>query len=253
MTQVTQIPGFLGDVGKIAVGADLASITDRALFLNGSQPTGVSDTTSGILSMWIEVDDVDAGAVRYFQVGNPSAPNFDVVEQNGDLAWKIGNGSSLTSTFPNGTIVLAEPAIYHILLAWDLDAGVAQAYLNDSLTGFSISIGPVAGDVDWTDTRWSVGTGTAGGDPMSGCISEIYLTIAGTLDMTSTANRRLFSTFDGFPQDLKSDGSGPTGSIPLLYFRGEGLAINVNSGSGGNFGVDAAIVDCDHLWKHEGR
>jgi hypothetical protein len=71
--------------------------------------------------------------------------------------------------------------------------------------------------------------------PWLGCCAHIYFNQAETLDFTVVANRRLFVTAPPTYKyvSLGSDGSTPTGTAPIYYFRGAGESFKTNRGTGG--------------------
>ena len=68
--------------------------------------------------------------------------------------------------------------------------------------------------IDWDDFDWSVGAAIAGSGPLSGCLSEVYLSTT-RYDLSSSANRDLFynSSTHRAAADLTSQGS------PFIYLK----------------------------------
>ena len=66
-------------------------------------------------------------------------------------------------------------------------------------------------------------------------ISEFWFSETQYVDFTSAATRALFEAPGGHPGNLASDGSGPTGSPPILYLRNPYNSFGTNSGTGGSF------------------
>jgi hypothetical protein len=76
---------------------------------------------------------------------------------------------------------------------------------------------------------------------MNGCLAEIYINQAAEVtDVTK------FRTAGGAPVDLGSDGSTPSGSQPIGYFKSIFSSFTVNSGSGGNYTKEGttALTSC---------
>jgi hypothetical protein len=62
-------------------------------------------------------------------------------------------------------------------------------------------------------------------------------------DFSQESNRNLFVDQLGYPKDLGSDGSNPTGSSPLIYMKFDDTsALGTNSGTGGNFTVNGTVT-----------
>ena len=60
------------------------------------------------------------------------------------------------------------------------------------------------------------------------------------------ANRRKFIDVDGKPVDLGSDGSTPTGTVPLMFFSGPTDDWHINKGSVGGFTETGAFTDAPY-------
>ena len=83
--------------------------------------------------------------------------------------------------------------------------------------------------------------------PWNGDIAEVYYAQE-YVDLSVQANREKFISGTGTgakPVDLGNDGSIPTGTQPLIYFRGAKDTWNAgtNAGSGGDFTMSGAVVD----------
>ena len=63
------------------------------------------------------------------------------------------------------------------------------------------------------------------------------------LDISVENNRRKFIDADGFPVDLGSDGSTPTGIAAIMFFSGATVSWHTNDGSGGGFTENGALTD----------
>jgi len=55
------------------------------------------------------------------------------------------------------------------------------------------------------------------------------------VDFTNASVRALFEATGGHPGNLGTNGSLPTGSAPILYFRSPYSSFGTNSGTGGSF------------------
>jgi len=88
------------------------------------------------------------------------------------------------------------------------------------------------GTIDWT-SEWYWGRDSAGGNRMNAEAARLYLT---NEDVDIAVNRNLFaSSFAPITlADIKTDGSGPTGTAALDLLAGAYNAFGINSGTAGN-------------------
>lgn len=120
-------------------------------------------------------------------------------------------------------------------------------YVDDveDLSGGAIFDGEAAHTVDYTRTEWAVGGRSDGANKLNGCLAEVFLDINEYIDLSIEANRRKFIDTNGKPVNLGVDGSIPFGSPPILYLANEASTFHTNLGTGGDFSVTGALVDCD--------
>jgi hypothetical protein len=75
------------------------------------------------------------------------------------------------------------------------------------------------------------------------CLAEVYINLAEYVDLSVEANRRKFISSAGKPVNLGASGSVPTGTAPIMYFKGPASAFPTNLGTGGNFTVTGTLTD----------
>ena len=138
---------------------------------------------------------------------------------------------------------LDDNIVHHILFAWDLAAGFAEAYVDDVSSTNAITV--TADTIDFVSHGdWAVGAGTDGGSKINGCIADLYFNTVATLDITVEANRRKFIDANGDPVDLGADGSLPTGTAPILALDQEFSTWHQNNGTGGGLTVTGELTAC---------
>ena len=200
--------------------------------------TSLSPTSSTLctLSAWCyHVDITDnphifgGGGTLFIRV--LAGGNFQVVA-------RTSGGANVFAVSSTNTI--STNAWHHILVSWDATTGDILLYIDDvDVTGTvnyntgTVSFGP----------NFSVGS-NAGTQLLYGDLSEAYFTNE-YLDLSIEANRRKFITAVGTPVDLGADGSLPTGTQPLIYFKGVASVWNAgtNAGSGGSFTMTGSVAD----------
>jgi hypothetical protein len=74
--------------------------------------------------------------------------------------------------------------------------------------------------------------------PFTGDLAELYMITGTSLDLSNSTNMRKFISATGSPVDLGTTGSAPTGTIPLLYFKGGASTFLTNQAGKGDLTVD---------------
>lgn len=208
--------------------------------LRGGALTGAVDNDTLLLSLWFDLRGDDTTNLRIFDTDlgrfrvRRLTTNllFFTCKTVTDVAvWQF----STTATF------LAAAGWVHLLIAIDAAASKRLVFINDAAVGIQSEISN-AGDIDWTLNEWSFGSGLGGVSPVNADMAEVYLTNE-FLDIGVEANRRKFIDAAGKPAELGADGSVPTGTKPLLFFRGPTDDWHTNKGSGGGFTESGALTD----------
>jgi hypothetical protein len=205
----------------------------------GADLDGLVDSRVGIVSFWFRSKSLANGQ----QILSNNTNKF-LIHHNygGYIEVQLWNTSAGLALNPLTTGAVAIDTWHHILLAWDIINGDSKMFLNDTQVFTSASTGSL--DIDLTAADWSVGARATPGQYYNGCLSNLYANFAETLDLSVVANRRLFDDGAGVPVGLGGDGSLVTGNQPEIYFNGDSANWGTNLGSGGNFTVFGAPVDC---------
>jgi hypothetical protein len=225
--------------GGFTVGAiDFDGTNDY--LTRGADLTGLADGKQGTLSVWLRID---GGNGTDRRILTNTSQRFAVVRSSANVFLINGNNSAgagiLTLTTLN--TYTAGASWIHLLASWDLAAGAAHLYINDTSDVDSNST--VNDTIDYASGNVAVGAAVAGGNPWHGAMAELWF--AGTyMDLSSSSNRRKFIDANGNPVDLGYTGAIPTGTQPALFLRSAiGQAASVfatNKGAGGNFTVNGA-------------
>ena len=206
-----------------------------------SDLTGNADSKLGIVSAWVK-SNVDTGTHVWFGTHGSTvvlfrdaAGHYNYILRND--AGDIAEGGS-TTTFS------AASGWHHILMAWDTAANpVIQLYIDDTLESTAKKRAAASQLVDYTRTQHQLGA-VSGTQRWNGCMGQVYINFAETMDLTVTANRRKFISATGKPVDLGIDGSVPTGTRPIVFFKDPVASIETNSGSGGTFSGGGSFTAC---------
>jgi hypothetical protein len=217
----------------------------------GAGFTGASDGKQFTLSFWVNigVDQTNriftavdtlagTGLVVRSAVGATGLCSFVAENSAGTIILNVSTAAS----------VLAASGWQHVIGSFDLtDTGKRHVYVNDvsdlpTITTYTDDT------IDFTNADVAIGANGDGTNKLNGDLAEMWFTTT-YIDLSVTANRRLFIDSRGKPVNLGQSGQKPTGTSPLLYLGGHsrynGLtsAWNTNRGTGGGFTVTGALSD----------
>jgi len=216
--------------------------------------SGIADSKVGTLSMWFNpgTNGAITGDARFFNmgiIGNTASRekidvSFSTISNKFDIRSRNGSGT-LIMRMTNDTAV-SRDAWHNLLFSFDLGAGTTQLYLDDA-EDRSASPTTVDEAIVYTDAVENALLNISNGGitvdlPM--CVSDFYFNSAEAIDLSVTANRRDFIDASGDRVDLGADGSGPTGSQPIICLNKARANWNENVGSGGNFTLNGSVSDC---------
>jgi hypothetical protein len=208
--------------------------------LRGAGLTSASDSKVGILSFWFQFQGGDgteltilSGAATTVQIIRNSSNKIRLVLQNSGFAfgWDASTSTSYT----------ADGTWHHFLASWNVGTSAGWIYVDDAADLSEVT--NTDQDVEWTQSDWGIGSRTGASDKLNAEIADLYLNTATSLDLSSSANRRKFIDAEDLPVDLEDDGSGPTGSAPIIYLSGATATWHTNKGGGGGFTESGALTD----------
>jgi hypothetical protein len=230
----------------LAVGSlytPTAASSDGSVYLTATAiPSGLSDSKTMTISVWIKPDAGSDGAndiitsfyatSTQWRVRKTSANtiNFLAKDTGGVEAINITSTSTVTSA----------AGWKHVLIVIDMDVKAnTKIYVNgnsDTWTETTFVVGQTlnltAGSGTWS--VFALGNGT---EIFTGSLSDLWI--------QDTKNDVLADYYlDGEPVDLGPNGTFPTGSQPVFYFSRNGSGDNwaVNGGTGGNMTVTGGAL-----------
>jgi hypothetical protein len=218
----------------------------------GGNLTGIANSSTGILSAWVNFANTPVGGLNIF--ANDLFTANLAINVNGDDKIAIDIAES---TFTDYLLLMTTAGVpsptgwVHILSSWDVNAaaGLRTAHLyitdTDGLTIATDTGSAFAAELA-TASEWVVGVDPSLSQKAAFDLAELYYAPGEYLDFSVEANRRLFISAAGEPVDLGADGSTPTGSQPLVYLsiRDAQAASEfaTNRGTGGNFTVNGELA-----------
>lgn len=215
-------------------------------------PTGLTDGKAFTISFWHRLDGSDGSIQRYTTFASSSSNRLNVSKTTGNALNLTGQNSAGTSILSatGTTTLVAGSAWRHIICSIDLANTANRAcYIDDSaesVTWTTYTDDTLDMDIA-TTPRYTI-MGSNGATPanlVDGCIAEFWFDDV-FIDLSVEATRRKFRSAAGKPVNLGADGSVPTGSQPVLYFKTASPNFETNSGSGGNFTENGAIDACSN-------
>ena len=139
----------------------------------------------------------------------------------------------------------------HFIFSVDLENGLFEYYQNDSTANMTGGTPVTIDDFINADSTNNVvvacgnnGVGVpacVNGDTLE--IADLWIDYGTYLDLSDVNIRRQFIDANGFPVDLGSDGSKPTGSVPDIFLSGDTATWHTNDGTAGGFTETGAITD----------
>ncbi len=202
----------------------------------GAGLTGAADGKLGLFSHWFRVD--GGSATRYFFINNTLRFYYYLTGAGRFTIRGKNSSNNIILNHVTTTTYMPGASWYHLLASFDLGNSKSYIYVDDVSRG-DTPITLTDDSVDYTSTDWGVAASTGGSSPFNGALSEVYFTNE-YLDISVTANRRLFIDAAGDPVPLGADGSLPTGTAPIVYMRERVSNAGINSGTGGDFTINGA-------------
>lgn len=209
---------------------------------------GVADGKSFTASVWIkyegypgqmEVLTNQTGKLDMFWHG--TLHNFHVLLRN--------SSSSIIAQVACGPVYPTVGQWYNYLISFDLTNPAKRfCYVNDvsDLTIYTYNDDVINYNI--ASPVWRVGGSVDGPvtDKFKGYIGDLWVDFNRYIDFSIEANRRKFITADGRPVYLGADGSGPTGTAPMIFLSGNVSNWHTNKGTGGGFTVSGSLTAADN-------
>ena len=208
--------------------------------------TGNSDGKAGTFSAWIDFTGGDGGQQIIVQKHNVTPTSrFFIVRTTGDVFNIQGfnsAGTGILSVTSTGTYTAASGWV-HLLIAFNLATPVARLFVNDvdDEAGGSTETDDTI-DFATGDGNWNIGTNSSDTEKVDADVADFWFDDS-FIDISTEANRRLFSNPNGKPVFLGETGQLPTGSPPLVFLSGATVAWHTNLGTGGGFTETGTLTD----------
>jgi hypothetical protein len=206
--------------------------------------TPIPDGPAGTFSCWFKFDSTVSGTATYFYQSGGTYFDIRRADTNKINITAYTSGSSAL-LHVNSTTTWGEVSSgwHHIVISWNLvDTPVVHMYIDgvvDQITGTLIA-GNInyagSGSVQKLGSQWEGGSGW-----LEGQLAQFYLTNE-YVDITSATNLAKFITTDGYPVDMGSDGSTPTGTAAKLFFNSAVDSWHTNDGTGGGMTEVGALT-----------
>ena len=240
-----QMAGIASGTASYAVdAADFDGTNDY--MLRGAAFTGISNSSQGIFSCWVRFDGGDGSEQTLLTDADTLCLIRKTTANKVEITlWDTGASNLLAF---NSSAITASATWVHILASWDTGFSSGNKLHHLYITNASdktVSVDSANGaNVNLGATNWGVGARTGGTLKLNGCLAELYFAPGQYLDFSTSANRAKFIS-GGKPVSLGGDGSLPTGTAPIAYFRllnGEAaLRFATNLGTGGNMTITGTL------------
>jgi hypothetical protein len=248
-SSVSAADGFTTPAAYVATGVLFDGTNDY--MKRGADLTGAGSSKLLTVSFWYKSGS-DAASYRGViipasTINGSGGVNGGVTKtdtHNFRLHWcNSGNTPILDIKSSNNALQIADGWV-HCIASVDLsNTGKRHLYMNDvsdlTVTTYTDALMDFASII----ADWGVGGAPSGGTKMFGDLAELYFAPGQYIDLSVEANRRKFRSAIGKPADLGSDGSTPTGTAPLIFFKGGATGWATNAGTGGAFTITGTLTD----------
>jgi hypothetical protein len=202
----------------------------------GADYTGNADSKLFSMSMWVKRTGGEGALQLIHRDGSSSVNSIDFNTAN---KFHIVNDSVLDVTSAR-TITISD-GWTHIMCAYNNGTATFQLYIDGVVDSASVAVHNNA-NTNWTHSDHAFGGTVGGANLLNAEIADFYFNNAETIDLSSSSNRAKFITTDGYPVDLGSDGSTPTGTAPRVYLNNALATWHTNLGTGGGFTENGALT-----------
>ncbi len=235
--------GLIDDEGNLlpppAAGL-LGSQYDGTDFQKRGDLIGNADGKEYLVSFFLQLEGTETSAVQHiwssdderFRITRTASKHIQVSAKN-------AAGTVILDQDSTGTTVEVDGTWHHILVSGDMAVAGSGKIVID---GVDVTTETTFTDdtIDYTRIEYAIGGTVAGGDKLTGSLSELYVNFAENLDLLIPGNVSKFRTPDNKPVILGTFGELPTGTPPIVYAP-NGDASH-NPGTGGNFTTTGALL-----------
>ena len=222
---------YNGLVNKsISYNVQMVGMTDGTRIEVPHAYTGNADTDHCIFSLWVEFDSSKDDVYQALYGQANGYYGFVRLADNKIRFVGYTAAGQVIIQLVSATAYPSAAGPIHILISFNLASSQYYMYINDvdDLDPTNALHVTLTGNVDWTR-----GSHRIGNESFYGNMGQLYFHNKTFLDMSVTSNRRKFITATGTPVNLGSNGSTPTGSVPIRFHDGAFGSWAGNDGDGG--------------------
>jgi hypothetical protein len=212
--------------------------------LRGAGLTGAADTKTGVFACWVKFNGGN-GTLQY--IADTNGGRFRVRRSAANIIEVIGSnaaGANILTMNSTDTVTTAS-GWTHILASWSLAGTAGWLYIND-VDRIDTATDVFTNDsIDHTQTEHSIGATTAGASLLNASLADVWFGIGAALDLSVTANRRMFIDANARPVPRADRASIVVATHPIAAFEAPASAFATNVGDGGNYTVTGALTDAN--------
>jgi hypothetical protein len=196
--------------------------------------TNTTNSNKGTYSIWLHFRGGD-GQAQYLSVAQVVGVGGVLREANNKFRFFMQNCAGVPLfDMQSASTYTAAAGWIHVLASWDLGNGKADLYIND-VDDRASNPGILNGNICYASLKWGIG-GLVDGE-LEADVAELYAALGTYIDLSQTANRRMFIDEQKQPVDLGPGCIAPTGTAPTGCFVGDTAAWFTNKGEGGGMTV----------------
>lgn len=221
--------------------------TDTA-FVRNAALSGITNSKRATISAWIAPRAIGNRAI--YRANDLGIAPLGILNSTNLAVSSMRNGplsaNQIVLLQSSATAMVADGIWRHVLISWDLAAGLRHLYLNDVADRSGDTVVDSAPSAT-SHTAFGIGRvpGSTSGR-YNGGLAEIYFNFEEYIDLSVEANRRKFISAEGEPVSLGEHGELPTGSPPISYHHLQvgdpPEAFGLNRGTGGDFDPEGAMA-----------
>lgn len=250
--------------GSHAISLDTGDYYNGNLFTGNPSNTGAAEAAGAFtMSFWFRADTSSGGWTSgqgflfeelYASIGGKygfpirwqieyNATNKIQFESFNSSNARIGRTGYNQGTGASGGAISAD-TWYWCAVSYDSSGGGFQVYIGERGNGTPVAqtfyTNVTSSQEIYTNWHYNavnqskdyggLGARYAGNIQFAGEIAEVWMAET-KIDLSSATNRQKFYSSSGYPVDLGSDGSNPTGSQPTIYFSGDASDFQIQRGS----------------------
>jgi hypothetical protein len=207
----------------------------------GADWTGNSDTQQITISCWVRFNGGD-GNEQVIYITDTDGTFLERTPGN-KLRFVVrdsGGGNLVNHT--GSANVVASSTWRHVLTSANLATGQAWLYLDGVADG---TVSATTGTADFTKSNHIIGAYFDGSLKLNADLADLYINRAASFDPSNAANLAKFIS-GGLPVNLGADGSLPSGTAPIGFFRlvpGDAAStFATNKGTGGGMTVTGTLT-----------